>query len=50
MLLHKGDVYPSIPLAHSVELNEYSSDNILLDTLKYEMYVWEVIVASFSDG
>ncbi|XP_036358086.1 uncharacterized protein LOC118763025 [Octopus sinensis] len=37
-------MYPSLPLAHSVQLKEkYSSVKILLKALKYEEYRWEVI-------
>ncbi|XP_076036895.1 uncharacterized protein LOC143022524 [Oratosquilla oratoria] len=38
VLLHNGNVYPSLPLAHSV-----NSVKILLDALKYGEYCWEVI-------
>ena len=42
MLLHNGNKYPSLPLAHSVHLKEdYNSINTLLDALKYDEYDWD---------
>lgn len=44
VLLHNGNKYPSLPLAHSVHLKEeYNSVKALLDALKYDEYGWEVI-------
>ena len=44
VLLHNGNKYPSLPLAHSVHMKEeYSSIKALLDALKYDDYGWEVI-------
>ena len=44
MLLHDGNMYPSLSLAHLVQLQEeYSNIKILLDVLKYERYSWKVI-------
>ena len=45
VLLHNGNLYPSLPVAHSVQLKEdYSSSvKFLLDALKYKEYGWEVI-------
>lgn len=44
VLLHNGNKYPSLPLAHSVHLKEdYTSVKTLLDALKYNEYGWEVI-------
>ncbi|XP_058879412.1 uncharacterized protein LOC131737009 [Acipenser ruthenus] len=44
VLLHNGNKYPSLPLAHSVHLKEdYNSIKTLLDALKYDEYGWEVI-------
>ena len=41
VLLHNGNLYLSLPLAHSVRLKEeYSSVKFLLDVLKYR---WEAI-------
>ena len=39
VLLHNGNKYPSLSLAHSVHLKEkYSSIKTLLDALKYDDY------------
>ena len=44
VLLHNGNKYPSLPLAHPVHLKEeYNSVKNLLDALKYDEYGWEVI-------
>jgi len=44
VLLHNGNKYPSLPLAHSVHLKEdYNSVKLLLEALKYKEYCWEVI-------
>ncbi|KAL6467649.1 hypothetical protein MHYP_G00233260 [Metynnis hypsauchen] len=44
MLLHNGNKYPSLPVAHSVHLKEeYTSVKMLLGALKYDEYGWEVI-------
>lgn len=44
MLLHNGNKYPSLPLAHSVSLKEnYDNVKKVLNALKYEQYGWEVI-------
>ncbi|XP_051552787.1 uncharacterized protein LOC127440312 [Myxocyprinus asiaticus] len=44
VLLHNGNKFPSLPLAHSVHLKEeYNSIKTLLDALKYNEYGWEVI-------
>ena len=44
VLLHNGNKYPSLPLAHSVHLKEdYNSIKTLLKALKYDEYGWEVI-------
>lgn len=44
VLLHNGNKYPSLPLAHSVHLKEdYSSVKLLLETFNYNKYGWEVI-------
>jgi hypothetical protein len=44
VLLHNGNQYPSIPLAHSVYLKEdYNNTKTLLEALKYDEYGWEVI-------
>ncbi|KAL7880613.1 hypothetical protein SRHO_G00028670 [Serrasalmus rhombeus] len=44
VLLHNGNKYPSLPVAHSVHLKEeYTSVKMLLGALKYDEYGWEVI-------
>lgn len=44
VLLHNGNNYPSLPMAHSVHLKEsYTSVKTLLNALKYDDYGWEVI-------
>jgi len=44
VLLHNGNQYPSIPLAHSVHMKEdYNNVKIMLHSLKYTQYQWEVI-------
>ncbi|KAL0818421.1 hypothetical protein ABMA28_008887 [Loxostege sticticalis] len=44
VLLHNGNTFPSLPLAHSVMLKEnYKSVKMVLQTLKYEEYAWPVI-------
>ena len=44
VLLHNGNVHPSIPIAHSVILRErYENVQKLLDLIKYDDYKWEVI-------
>ena len=50
MLLHNGNQYPSLPVAHSVHLKEdYTSVKMLLSALKYNDHSWEVI-ADFKNG
>ncbi|KAL6478203.1 hypothetical protein MHYP_G00140380 [Metynnis hypsauchen] len=44
VLLHNGNKYSSLPVAHSVHLKEeYTSVKMLLGALKYDEYGWEVI-------
>ncbi|CAG9576915.1 unnamed protein product [Danaus chrysippus] len=44
VLLHNGNKFPSLPLAHSAMLKEnYESVKMVLQTLKYEEYAWPVI-------
>jgi hypothetical protein len=44
VLLHNGNQYPSLPVAHSVHLKEdYTSVKMLLSALKYNDHGWEVI-------
>jgi hypothetical protein len=42
VLLHNGNNYPSIPIAHSARLKEdYTSVQRLLQAVKYEEHLWE---------
>ena len=55
VLLHNGNKYPSLPLAHSVHLKEtYKNVKTVLNVLKYDRYNWEVIgdfkMIAFFDG
>ena len=44
VLLHNGNKYPSLPLAHLVHLKEtYENVKTVLNVLKYDQYNWEVI-------
>ena len=44
VLLHNGNIYLSLPMAHSVHLkDDYTSVKMLLGALKYDDYGWEVI-------
>jgi hypothetical protein len=44
VLLHNGNVYPSIPVAHSVHLNEnYENVKNVLDKINYKNHMWDVI-------
>ena len=44
VLLHNGNNYPSLPMAHSVHLKkEYTTVKMLLCALKYDDYGWKVI-------
>ena len=43
VLLHNGNIYPSIPVAHSVQLKEdYENVKTLLQMINYQQYQWEV--------
>lgn len=43
VLLHKGNKYPSIPIAHSVHLKEfYDNMELLLEAVKYNLYQWSL--------
>jgi len=43
VLLHNGNVKPSIPLAHSVHLKEtYDSIQIVLELIRYDLYQWQI--------
>lgn len=44
VLLHNGNRFPTIPLAHSIRMKEnYDEMKILLESLKYFEYNWEII-------
>lgn len=44
VLLHNGNKFPSLPIAHSVHLKEnYECVKILLESVKYREYNWELI-------
>jgi len=44
VLLHNGNEFPSLPIAHSVHLKEnYESVKILLKSVKYHEYKWQLI-------
>ena len=44
VLLHNGNNYPSLPMAHSADHKEnYTSVKMLLSALKYDDYGWEAI-------
>ena len=43
VLLHNGNVKPSIPIAHSVQLKEsYESIEIVLNAIQYNKYKWSL--------
>ena len=43
VLLHNGNKYPSIPIAHSVHLKElYDNMELLLEAVKYNQYQWNL--------
>ena len=43
VLLHNGNKYPSIPIAHSVHLKEsYDNMELLLEAIKYREYQWSL--------
>ena len=43
VLLHNGNKYPSIPIAHSVHLKEsYDNMELLLEAVKYSEYQWSL--------
>ena len=55
VLLHNGNVYPSIPIAHSVQMKENrESVKILLELIQYNDHNWDVcgdikVIAFFWD-
>ena len=43
VLLHNGNIYPSIPIGHSIHLNEtYDNVKCLLDSIQYKTHMWKV--------
>jgi hypothetical protein len=43
VLLHNGNKYPSVPLAHAVNVKEsYESMKLLLEKIQYEKYKWNI--------
>jgi hypothetical protein len=43
VLLHNGNTYPSVPVGHSVHMNEsYENMVILLNALNYDKYQWSI--------
>ena len=43
VLMHNGNKYPSIPIAHSVHLKEsYDNMELLLEAIKYCEYQWSL--------
>lgn len=43
VLLHVGNKYPSIPLAHAANMKEtYESMKLVLDMIQYEKHLWHV--------
>ena len=51
VMLHNGNNYLSLPMAHSLHLKEdYTSAKMLLSALKCDDYRWEVKMVSFHMG
>ncbi|GBP76229.1 hypothetical protein EVAR_61899_1 [Eumeta japonica] len=43
VLLHNGNKYPSIPLAHATNMKEnYGNIQLLLERIKYSQYTWNI--------
>lgn len=43
VLLHIGNIHPSIPIAHAVHMKEfYESMYFLLDKIQYGKYKWKI--------
>ena len=43
VLLHNGNIHPSIPVVHAVQLKEsYETMKLLLDALQYPKYSWKI--------
>lgn len=44
VLLHNGNTYPSIPIAHSTQLKEsYKNVKYMLEKINYNIFQWEVV-------
>lgn len=44
VLLHNGNMQPSVPIAYSVTLKEtYTTMSIVLDTIKYNEHKWQIV-------
>ena len=43
VLLHNGNIYPSVPIAHSVTLKEtYENLRFILDSIQYDDHKWSI--------
>jgi len=43
VLLHNGNRYPSVPLAHAANMKEsYESTKLLLGKIKYDKFNWKL--------
>ena len=43
VLLHNGNIYPSVPLAYSVHMKEtHGSMHTLLNCIDYDKYKWKI--------
>ena len=43
VLLHNGNVYPSIPIGHAVHMKETDGNaEVLLNTIKYTQHNWSI--------
>ena len=47
VLLHNGNKFPSVPLAHAANMNEsYESMKLLLGKSKYDVFRWKSVISS----
>jgi len=45
VLLHNGNRFPSVPLAHAANMKEsYESMKLLLGKIKYDVFKWKLFV------
>ena len=43
VLLHNGNVYPSVPIGHAVHMKEtYENKEVLLNNSKYTQHNWSI--------